>query len=258
MDESPEIAQQCDLLHRLVDYRGRAQVRKILEVTDDELDALLDGFRPWPDRAWKQFTLVWEPYAALEIIDSMDGVTEGAGHMGDLIDGNDDRGPEPLDSIAQAEPEPVVVDVSAQDERTWRRTRAQLLKARQVMLAALYGKQTRRNEKLAVFRWLLRIECNLIHSFGESLPAFGEDWDPGKRDAEIERRARLSLQAARLQDHMHRGIRGLANAALGRGRIDRTVLRLLLAEIERDTASVMAIKSNPHVLAGGYLSLDWY
>ena len=178
--------------------------------------------------------------------------------MGDLIDGNDDRGPEPLDSIAQAEPEPVVVVASTQVERAQGRTRAQLLKARNVMLAALYAERTRRHEKLAVFRWVLRIEFNLIQSFGESLPVFGEDWDQGKRDAEIERRARLSLQAARRQDDMHRGIRGLANAALGRGRIDRTILRLLLAEIERDTASVMAIDSNPNVITGGYLSWDWY
>ena len=53
MDESPEIALLGDLLRRLVDYRGRAQVRRILEVTDDELDALLEGFWPWPDGAWE-------------------------------------------------------------------------------------------------------------------------------------------------------------------------------------------------------------
>ena len=256
MVTSHDGAQRHGLLSRLVGYRGRAQVRRILTLTDEELEALLGG-ESWEEDVWQRFWVAYEPYADLDVATVVDEVSAGAGGAGERIGEDDDRSIEPPAGVAPGEVEPAEAAATVED-LTGERRLAHLLKARMVMLAALYAEHLRRHEKLAVFRALLSAEITLMVLFGETPPVLGEAWDADKRQLEIERRQRLVLQTSGAQKRVHSGLRGWVNSLLGRGRIDRTELVKILADIEQNQASFMGMNSDLRVVTGDYLRRDWY
>lgn len=257
MVTSHDGAQRHGLLSRLVDYRGPAQVRRILGLTDEELEALLGG-GPWEEDIWQQFLVAYEPYADLDAPTVMDEVSAGAGGAGECIGEDDDRNIEPPEGVAPGEVEPAEAAAPTVADRTRERRCAHLLKARMVMLAALYAEHLRPHEKLAVFRALLPVEIALMMLFGETPPILGEAWDADRRQSEIERRQRLVLHASGAQKRLHSGLRGWVNSCLGRGRIDRTDLVNILADIEQSQALFMGMNSDLRVVTGDYLRWDWY
>ena len=249
-------AQRHELLRRLVAYEGRAQVLRTFSLTDEQLAALLDG-GPWDGEVWRKFQRAWEPYADFDTAAVIDEVGTAAASDGDYVGEDGGLGVEAPDDVAPGEAEPAEALAATEEDAKRKRTRARLVKARLIILAALYAEHLRRHEKLAAFRPLLLIESVLIEGFGETLPVLGEVWGADRLQSEIEKRQRLTLTAARAQSRMQSGLRGLANWAMGRSKTSEADLHRILETIERNPAAFMGMNSDPRVLTGAYLRWDW-
>ena len=73
-------------------------------------------------------------------------------------------------------------------------------------------------EKLDMFYLVLEIELTLIMAYGDSMPEPGMNWEPERRDAEVQRRLARLRWVDRQREEAYGGMKGFIMRVLGRRR----------------------------------------